>query len=58
VRHRNRVERGLFICRDCGRRNHADVNVAFNILNKVSPAPAYAGVGVWGILSARRHRQP
>lgn len=47
----NRQERGLFICSGCGVAINADVNGAFNILNKVSPAPALAGVGVEGVLS-------
>lgn len=47
-----RVERGNFICPDCQIEINADVNGAFNILNKVSPAPAYAGVGVGGVLPA------
>jgi IS605 OrfB family transposase len=47
-----RVERGNFVCRDCGIEINADINGAFNILNKVSPAPAYAGVGVGGVLPA------
>ena len=41
-----RVERGLFKCPDCGLVINADVNGAFNILNKVSPVPVRAGVGV------------
>ena len=44
----NRKTRGNYICEDCGIEINADINGAFNILNKVSPAPAYAGVGVGG----------
>lgn len=32
-----RVERGLFVCRDCGVEINADVNGAFNILNRGYP---------------------
>jgi putative transposase len=41
-----RVNRGKFICHDCGIEINADVNGAFGILNKVSPGPVYAGFGV------------
>lgn len=45
-----REPRGVLTCRDCGIAINSDVNGAFNILNKVSPAPAYAGVGVGAVL--------
>jgi len=45
-----RVKRGLFKCPDCGVTMNADVNGAFGILNKVSPVPVVAGIGVDGIL--------
>jgi len=41
-----RSPRGLLTCQQCGVVVNSDVNGAFNILNKVSPSPAYAGVGV------------
>jgi len=41
-----RSKRGLFRCKDCGAVINADVNGAFGILNKVSPVPVRAGVGV------------
>jgi len=49
-----RVERGKFICKDCGVEINADVNGAFGILNKVSPEPVRAGFGVVGNLPARQ----
>lgn len=45
-----RNPRGLLKCYQCGIAINSDVNGAFNILNKVSPSPAYAGVGVGAIL--------
>jgi len=45
-----REPRGLLTCRNCNVQINSDVNGAFNILNKVSPAPAYAGVGVEAVL--------
>jgi putative transposase len=47
----SRVERGLFKCHDCDAVINADVNGAFNILNKVSPVRVAAGIGVEGVLS-------
>jgi putative transposase len=48
-----RKPRGLLTCKDCGIVINSDVNGAFNILNKVSPLPAYAergaGIGVGAI---------
>jgi len=41
-----RRPRGLLKCKGCNIIINSDVNGAFNILNKVSPSPAYAGVGV------------
>ncbi len=45
-----REPRGLLTCKKCGVQINSDVNGAFNILNKVSPSPAFAekgaGVGV------------
>lgn len=41
----SRVHRGLYDCKHCGMVLNADLNGAFNILNKVSPAPIRAGVG-------------
>lgn len=41
----SRVHRGLYKCKHCGAILNADVNGAFNILNKVSPALIGAGVG-------------
>lgn len=41
-----REPRGILSCKTCGIAINSDVNGAFNILNKVSPVPAYAGVGV------------
>jgi putative transposase len=35
----NRVERGLYVCDDCGTLANADVNGAENIRQKVSPSP-------------------
>jgi len=48
-----RRRRGLLVCHNCGVTINADVNGAFNILNKVSPAPVRAGVGVVGVLPTR-----
>jgi putative transposase len=39
----NRVERGLYVCDDCGTVANADVNGAENIRQKVSPSPAMDG---------------
>jgi putative transposase len=39
----NRVERGLFICDECGMVANADVNGAENIRQKVTPSPATNG---------------
>ncbi len=54
VRKANRVERGLYRCRDCGAELNADANGALNIrrrlLEQVSPAAQAKGVG--GDLSA------
>jgi len=41
-----RHPRGLLKCKICGIVINSDVNGAFNILNKVSPSPVFAGVGV------------
>jgi putative transposase len=49
-----RVERGKFICKDCGVEINADVNGAFGILNKVSPERVCASFGVAGNLPARQ----
>ena len=40
----NRVERGLYVCKQCGLRINADVNGAFNMLKQVSPEFANEGV--------------
>ena len=40
----NRVERGLYVCDECGMTANADVNGAENIRQKVSPSPATDGV--------------
>jgi IS605 OrfB family transposase len=45
-----RDPRGILTCQDCGFAINSDVNGAFNIMNKVSPVPAYAGVGVEAVL--------
>ncbi|RAW46720.1 transposase [Halorubrum sp. 48-1-W] len=39
----NRVERGLYICDECGMVANADVNGAENIRQKVTPSPATNG---------------
>jgi putative transposase len=39
----NRVERGLYVCDECGAVANADVNGAENIRQKVSPSPATDG---------------
>ena len=39
----NRVERGLYVCDECGTVSNADVNGAENIRQKVSPSPATDG---------------
>jgi putative transposase len=39
----NRVERGLYVCDECGMTANADVNGAENIRQKVSPSPATDG---------------
>jgi putative transposase len=39
----NRVERGLYVCDECGTVANADVNGAENIRQKVSPSPATDG---------------
>ncbi|ADD07511.1 IS1341-type transposase ISNma11 (plasmid) [Natrialba magadii ATCC 43099] len=39
----NRVERGLYVCDQCGMTANADVNGAENIRQKVSPSPATDG---------------
>ncbi len=41
----NRVERGLYICDNCGLQINADVNGAVNIMSKVSPSALAQGVG-------------
>jgi putative transposase len=41
-----RNPRGILKCKRCNIAINSDVNGAFNILNKVSPSPAIAGVGV------------
>lgn len=41
----NRVERGLYICDNCGLQINADVNGAVNIMSKVSPSAMAQGVG-------------
>jgi len=41
----SRVHRGLYACKHCGTILNADLNGAFNIINKVSPVPIGAGVG-------------
>jgi putative transposase len=38
-RKKNRVERGLYVCDECGTVANADVNGAENIRQKVSPSP-------------------
>jgi len=40
----SRVYRGLYQCKHCGTVLNADLNGAFNILNKVSPVPIRIGV--------------
>lgn len=45
VRKASRVERGLYACPDCGTVINADVNGAFNMLQKVSPGISILGVG-------------
>lgn len=45
-----RNPRGLLKCIKCSILINSDVNGAFNILNKVSPSPAFAGVGVGATL--------
>lgn len=44
----NRVKRGLYMCRNCSFAINADVNGAFNILNKVSPGGDCLPLGVEG----------
>jgi len=39
----NRIERGLYVCDDCGTVANADVNGAENIRQKVSQSPATDG---------------
>lgn len=41
-----RNPRGLLKCKHCGLIINSDVNGAFGILNKVSPVPVIAGIGV------------
>jgi len=36
---KNRVYRGLYVCKNCGTVINADVNGAVNILRRVSPNP-------------------
>lgn len=39
----NRIERGLYVCEECGMTANADVNGAENIRQKVTPSPATDG---------------
>ena len=41
----NRVERGLYVCKECGLSINADVNGSLNMLRKVSPEATAFGVG-------------
>jgi IS605 OrfB family transposase len=41
----NRVQRGLYVCDNCGLTINADVNGAVNIMSKVSPSAIARGVG-------------
>lgn len=41
----NRVERGLYVCDNCGLTINADMNGAVNIMSKVSPSAIAQGVG-------------
>ena len=43
TRKTNHVERGLYVCDECGTVANADVNGAENIRQKVSPSPATDG---------------
>lgn len=44
ISRQNRIERGLYACRDCGLVINADVNGAINILRRVSPEAKAEGV--------------
>lgn len=51
-----RMKRGLFHCSNCGLTINADINGAFNILNKAAPVRAFAGIGVRAFLLSSGQR--